>query len=165
MARLKYEKDFPLRGEDFARRGMTDKKIAKMLGISETTFYEYLKVYPEFLEAIKRGKAPVDVEVENALLKRARGYEYEETMVEYKPGKSGKVSKKSRPSLIRKTQKQVIPDVTAQIVWLTNRRPALWKHRKDVALTGHLNLKIITAVPRSNPISDKGNKNGKAKKD
>lgn len=137
---------------------MIDKDIAKSLGIHVDSLYTYQKRYTEFFEAIKRGKAPVDVEIENALLKRAKGYEYEETMVEYKPGKSGKVSKKARPSLVRKTQKQVIPDVTAQIVWLTNRRPALWKHKKDVALSGNLNIKVITAVPRPNPISDKEEK-------
>jgi len=170
MAKLKYDKDFPLRAEDFARRGMTDNQIAKALGIHRATFYEYLKIYSDFSDAIKRGKGPVDVEVENALLKRARGYEYEEVMVEYKPGKESKKGKKkdekALATLIRKTQKQVVPDVTAQIVWLTNRRPALWKHRKDVALTGNLNIKVITAVPRSIPLSDKKEgKNGKAKKD
>lgn len=163
MAKLKYDQDFPLRAEDFARRGMTDNQIAKALGIHRATFYEYLNIYPDFSDAIKRGKAPVDVEVENALLKRALGYEYEESMVEYKPGKESKKGKKkvddkAKPTLIRKTQKQVIPDVTAQIVWLTNRRPALWKHRKDVTLSGHMNIKVITAVPRSNPPSDKEDK-------
>ena len=163
MAKLKYDQDFPLRAEGFARRGMTDNQIAKALGIHRATFYEYLKTYPDFSDAIKRGKGPVDVEVENALLKRALGYEYEESMVEYKPGKESKKGKKgkekvddkAKPTLIRKTQKQVIPDVTAQIVWLTNRRPALWKHRKDVTLSGHMNIKVITAVPRSKQISDK----------
>ena len=62
----KYEDTFPLLAEGYAREGMIDKEIAAKLGVSEATFYEYQKKYPEFSEAIKRGKKPVDVEVENA---------------------------------------------------------------------------------------------------
>jgi len=156
--KTKYNDDFPLLAEDFARRGMIDVEIAKNLGIHVDSLYNYQKKYIEFFEAIKRGKAPVDIEVENALLKRARGYDYEEAMVEYKPGKGEKGEEKAMPTVIRKTKKQVIPDTIAQIFWLTNRRPKLWKHKKDVALTGNLNMKIITAVPRSNPTSNKKKK-------
>ena len=53
------------------------------MGISVETFYKYVKKYPDFSDSLKKGKAPVDVRVENALLKRAMGYEYEETIVEY----------------------------------------------------------------------------------
>lgn len=32
--------------------------------------------------------------------------------------------------------KEVVPDTTAQIFWLKNRRPDLWRDRKDVAVEG-----------------------------
>lgn len=35
--------------------------------------------------------------------------------------------------------KEVVPDTTAQIFWLKNRRPDLWRDRKDVALEGEIN--------------------------
>ena len=38
---------------------MIDAEIAAKLGISNGSFYEYQKRYPEFLDAIKRGKVPV----------------------------------------------------------------------------------------------------------
>ena len=41
----KYNDDFPLLAEDYARRGMIDKEIARLLGISETLFYEYKKKF------------------------------------------------------------------------------------------------------------------------
>lgn len=146
----KYNDDFPLLAEDYARRGMIDKEIARKLGISRKTFYVYVGEYRDFRDALKRGKAPVDVEVENALLKRAKGFEYEEVMVEYKPGvkKKGDEEEPGITKSIKKTKKLIVADVTAQIVWLTNRRPDLWKHRRDVALSGNLNIKVITAVPR-----------------
>ena len=69
MAKLKYDEDFPARAEDWARQGLRDEDIAKKLGISKDTFYEYKKMFPDFSDAIKRGKAPIDFEVENKLLK------------------------------------------------------------------------------------------------
>ena len=137
MAKCKYTDDFPLLAEGMARRGMTDEQIAEKLGISVETFYQYVKRYPEFSESLKRGKSPVDVEVENALLKRALGYDYEETTTEYssleKSGKNGDKANanKGEWKVVKKTKKFIPPDVTAQIFWLKNRRPDLWKDRTD----------------------------------
>lgn len=146
MAKCKYNDNFPLLAEDYARRGMIDKEIMKKLGIAKTAYYKYQNEHAEFKEAIKRGKAPVDVEVENALLKRSKGYEYEEDHVEYRPRKKGD---KSGPSLIKRIKKQVAPDVTAIIFWLKNRRPELWRDKHELEHLGNVNVTVITAVPRS----------------
>lgn len=159
MAKKKYTTDFPLLAEDFARRGMIDEEIWKKLGIGKTAYYRYQLNYENFRNAVKRGKAPVDVEVENSLLKRTRGYDYEETMIEYKPGKKKKEDEEpDTVKMIRKTRKQVAPDVTAQIFWLKNRRPHLWKDKHDVSLGGNLNVTVISAVPRPKPKPDKTDK-------
>ena len=42
-AKSKYDENFPALIEGFARRGMTDKAIAEALGISQDTFYRFLK--------------------------------------------------------------------------------------------------------------------------
>lgn len=57
--------------EGWARDGLTDEQIAKNIGISESTLYDWKKKYPDFSKALKRGKDVVDFEVENALLKSA----------------------------------------------------------------------------------------------
>jgi hypothetical protein len=152
MAKQKYEDTFPLRAEDYARRGMIDTQIAKMLGISHETYYQYQKKYPDFSDAIKRGKKPVDVEVENALLKRAKGFSFEEVHVEYKPGK--KTGDKPVVVHIKKIKKFVVPDTTACIFWCKNRRPKQWrdKHEFDI---GDVLIKVITAVPRPAKPKDK----------
>ena len=142
MAKKKYNDDFPLMAEDFARRGMIDEVIAKNLGIATCTFYVYLNKYKEFSDAIKRGKAPVDVEVENKLLKRARGFEYEEVMVEYKPGKDDDKVEKAKPTIIKKTKKMVIPDVAAIIFWLKNRRPDIWKEKHEHEVKATVNYEL-----------------------
>ena len=152
MAKEKYTDDFPLLAQDYARQGMIDKEIAAKLGISERTYYDYQEKYPQFLQAIKKGKAPVDVEIENVLLKRARGYEYEEVTVEYKSGKSeANKSNKSKLTLTRKIKKQVAPDTIALIFWLKNRRPELWRDRHDIDLSGDLNVTVKRIITDERP--------------
>ena len=75
------------------------------------------------LAALKKGKEVVDLQVENALLKRALGYEYEEVKEKYELG-----------DLTERTvtKKQVIPDTTAQIFWLKNRKPEKWRDKQEV---------------------------------
>lgn len=97
------------------------------MGICYETLRTWKSSFSAISEAIKRGKAPVDFEVESALLKRARGYEYEETTTEIFEMPDGSTRKH-----IKKTMRQVVPDVTAQIYWLNNRRPDRWRNRKAV---------------------------------
>lgn len=110
--------------EGWARDGLTDEQIANNLGIACSTLYEYKKKYPDFSEALKKGKEVVDFEVENALLKRALGYQYTEETEEVLPDGSTKT---------KTVIKHMAPDTTAQIFWLKNRRPDKWRDRKEVA--------------------------------
>ena len=59
--------------EGWARDGLTDEQIAGNMGIAYSTFREWCKSQPALSAALKRGKAPVDIQVENALLKKALG--------------------------------------------------------------------------------------------
>ena len=131
--------------EGWARDGLIDKQIAHNLNISEDTFYEYKKKYPEFVEALKKGKEVVDYEVENALLKRALGYKYEEktfeTKYDYKKEKFVEV-------MTKRVTKQVPPDTTAQIFWLKNRRPKQWRDKVDLENGNNIQrIQIINDLP------------------
>ena len=114
--------------ECWARDGLTDEQISNNLGISTTTFYEYKKNYPEFSESLKRGKEIVDYEVENALLKRALGYEFEEKTYETRWDEN---QGRFREVLTKKVRKEVVPDTTAQIYWLNNRKPEQWRNKRN----------------------------------
>jgi hypothetical protein len=75
VAKGKYEKwlkkENLLLLEGWARDGLTDEQIAKNIGITVSTFYEWKKKYSEISESLKKGKEVVDYEVENALLSSA----------------------------------------------------------------------------------------------
>ncbi len=124
MAKGKYQRwlepDGLLLLEGWARDGLTDEQIAGNVGITATTLYEWKNRFPEISEALKKGKEIVDIQVENALLKRALGYEYMEERAE--------ISEKDGRKVIQ-TVKQVIPDTAAQIFWLKNRRPDRWRDK------------------------------------
>lgn len=137
MAKKKYnEKTFPRRAEKYAREGLIDIQIAAKLGISETSYYNYQEQHLEFLESIKRGKSVIDNKVEAALLKRALGFEYDELKSEFlegenknKEGEDVKSSKTGTTKRVTKTTKQVVPDTTAAIFWLKNRRSKDWRDK------------------------------------
>ena len=120
------QEDNLIRIESWARMGLTNEQIAKNIGVNADTFYTWLKKYPEISESIKKGKAPIDFEVENALFKRAIGYEYEEieTIIEEIDGKQRK--------RIKKIKKLALPETSAMIFWLKNRKPKEWRKLNPV---------------------------------
>lgn len=124
MAKGKYAKWLEPEGllllEGWARDGLTDEQIAHNCGVNVATLYDWKKRFHEISEALKRGKEVVDLQVENALLKRALGYEYTERRIE--------VSKKDGKK-VTQTVKHVVPDTTAQIFWLKNRRADKWRDK------------------------------------
>jgi transposase-like protein len=115
--------------EGWARDGLTDDQIAQNIGIRRETLYDWKKKYPNFSNALKKGKEVVDRQVENALLKRALGYSYDEVTHERQYNKE-----KDEIELVpvKVVTKQVAPDTTAQIFWLKNRRPDKWRDRKEL---------------------------------
>lgn len=104
----------------WARKGLTDEQISHNMGIAYSTFKVWKGKFPAISDALKRNKQIVDFEVENALLKRALGYEYQEQRIE-KSEKDG--------TKIIQTIKHIPPDVTAQIYWLKNRMYDSWRDK------------------------------------
>ena len=108
----------------WARHGLTNNQIAKNIGISERAFAQWVSRFDSISATLKKGRAPVDIEVENALLKRALGYDFEEVVTEIEKLDGGKTREH-----IRKTKRHMPPDVAAMIFWLKNRRSDKWRDR------------------------------------
>ena len=75
MAKGKYQKwiepDGLLRLQGWARDGLTDEQIAKNMGVSVATLYNWKRDHLEILEALKESKEVADRNVENALYEAA----------------------------------------------------------------------------------------------
>jgi len=116
-----------------ARAGLIDAEIAEELKVSVATVHNWKNKHPEFIDALKRGKAIPDDKVELSLYQRALGYEYVETTREAKEGEL---------EVTKTVTKQQAPDVIAQIFWLKNRRPERWRDVQRVEHSGNVESSI-----------------------
>lgn len=144
MAKGKYQEWLTEEGllqlESWARDGLTDEQIASNMGITRKTLAEWKTKYSDICDTLKRGKAVVDIQVENALLKRALGYSYDEVtrerVLDYDQSTGQVVG--SHMEITKTVKKEVQGDTTAQIFWLKNRRPEQWRDKRDVSVEGEI---------------------------
>lgn len=149
MAKGKYqewlEPEGLLKIEGWARDGLIDRDIAEKMGVAYSTLREWRDKHPALSAALKKGKDVIDRQVENALLKRALGYEYEEVKEKFENG-----------ICVERTitKKEVVADTTAQIFWLKNRKPEEWRDKPEAEQsTG--GITIVNNIPR--PDNSKSN--------
>lgn len=149
MAKGKYaewlSEDGLLKLQGWARDGLTDEQIAQNMGINVSTLYVYKNKYAEIAEALKRGKEVVDREVENALLKRALGYSFQEVTE----------TETDKGTEVKTTYKQMAPDVTAIIFWLKNRKPKDYRDKQEIEVSTNGSFAEMLKAAR-----ERGEKNG-----
>ena len=129
----------PAIAENLSNEGCTQSEIAEKIGVHPATITDWKHKYPEFSEALKRGKQKPDDIVQKSLYTRAIGYEYTETKIV-----------KDETGCIIKTEtvtKQMAPDVGAQCMWLKNRRPEEWRDKQEIEHSGKDGgpIRIVTA--------------------
>jgi orotate phosphoribosyltransferase-like protein len=127
-----YKPEYVKRAFDLAKIGLTHDQMALAIGVGYRAFNKWLVTKPEFNEAVRMGKEIFDSGVELTLLQRAMGYDYDE--VKEVTG----VDSQGRPyHYTTKTTKKVLPDVTAQIFWLKNRKKERWAdvHKQETSLS------------------------------
>lgn len=156
--------------ERWARDGLTEVEMCKRLGVAVSSFNKYKNKSTELTEALKKGKAIADYEVEDSLFKRALGYRTEEKTYltremdaeEYSDyvaeevaiwnDKNPDATREQRWAFIAtipRTQrilekvivKDVVADTTAAIFWLKNRKPEEWRDKQDIEHSGGLDIK------------------------
>lgn len=127
-----------LRIKGWARDGLTDKDIAtRKIGIGERTFTDWKKKYKAISAALKEGRAPVDTEIEDSMVRSAKGFKVKE-----KKAFKVKTTKKKDGMEITEEHMEVVeverfvdPVVVAQIFWLKNRKPEYWKDKRETTDT------------------------------
>ena len=127
---------------EFIKAGGTVRKLAAALGIHHDTIYEWIKKYPEYADAVQRGKDDFNgASVEVALLKRAKGFRYKEHTMEspqivIRPGVNEDIVREilknpPKPVLTKTVTKLVPPETQAIQFFLKNRLPIRWPKNGD----------------------------------
>lgn len=111
----------------FALLGASDKRMAELFGVTESTFYLWKQQHPEFSEALTRGKDIADAEIAHSLYHRAKGYEHPEDDIKVVAVGNNMGSE----IVITPTVKRYPPDTGAAALWLANRQKAAWRQKVD----------------------------------
>lgn len=123
MARpTEYRQEYAEQARKLCLLGYTDKQLADFFEVNESTITRWKQKYPEFRTSIKKGKVVADAQVVDSLYNRALGMEVEEV----------EVRGDGDDEIKRVTKKYIPPDTTAQIFWLKNRQPELWRDKPTV---------------------------------
>jgi hypothetical protein len=137
-----------------AELGLDEEEISFSLGLKKREFGK-MKEKKEISSALSKGLESCARKVEQALYRRAVGFEYEETVTSEKPEKISRRTEKSEPESDKNTEgnlsksssrlahKTVIPDVTACIFWLKNRMPDKWRDPKDIESKGKKSIQDL----------------------
>lgn len=135
MAKGKYARWLTAEGlgcvEAWARDGLSDEQLAKQMGCSTSTLYEWFKKHPEISEAATRGRSGAREQIENALMKKALGY----TADVLEPVKvrrrywnvTTQHMEETEDVVMAVKQVHIPPDPRAAQFWLTNRNRDRWE--------------------------------------
>jgi len=99
------------------RSGLTEEEVCKELKISKSSLYRWKAKYPEVAAGMRESRDYVDSQVEDSLLKRAMGYDVEETRI-----LGTRTDKGVTVERFEKTKRHIMPDVGAGAFWLKCRR-------------------------------------------
>lgn len=124
------------------REGVPIEEIAlNYMGIGTTTMRRWIIESEDLAKALGISKDVTNGKVEQALLKRALGYDYDEITEELVEGQL---------RVTKKTRKHVSPDVKACLSWLFSRRPDRWRAQQapldDNAEDMQTAKKILVAI-------------------
>ncbi|MGR3742127.1 helix-turn-helix domain-containing protein [Companilactobacillus sp. DQM5] len=161
MAQSKYQEWVSDKGlsmiAGWARTGLTDEQIANNMGISRSTLNEWKKKYSDISDTLKENKQKADIEVENALYKKALGMttksktykmvkvdddvlrvRRERFLNQYKLNHPKATKKELAMKSIEEVptyeripivenETELAPDTSAIIFWLKNRMPEVYR--------------------------------------
>ena len=117
----KYREEFPAQAARLCMLGATDKELADFFEVTLSTISEWKVVHQEFSDALKEGKQLADAKVAESLFKRATGYTH----------KAVKIMAVGGAVVREEYDEHYPPDATSMIFWLKNRRPDLWRDKRE----------------------------------
>ena len=137
----KYNRDFhPKQVLKYALLGLTDKQIAGVFEISESTLNLWKNEYPEFSESIRAGKTDADANVASTLYKRSLGHTQKKQFA-FKVKAYDEKDRLIEKVEIVEVEEYYPPSDSAINLWLTNRQRGNWGNKSEVEHSGELKEK------------------------
>ncbi len=131
----------------YARDGMTDKDIAKKMGINISTFYDWFNKFSTFSEAIKSGRASVLAQVEdNFYEEKLKGKMIKEKTVEKTIYRDADGNIKGSSEHVREIERFIPADTTAMLFFLKCRLPQKYNDRLNVTVDDKRNGKLADLI-------------------
>lgn len=128
---------------NLARLGLSNVELADAFGVVEQTIYNWIEDYPQFREALNKGKLEADAKITEALFKRATGYSHPEVKILTQKVKefdeNGNILREYTKPLLVDTIKHYPPDTGAAIFWLHNKtrnREMAWSNKNYMEIHG-----------------------------
>lgn len=154
MAKGKYqqwlEPEGLMRVTNWAANGCTNEEIAHNMGVARSTLAVWVERHLDISDAIKAGRMMACEAIENALFKRAVGYEVQETDVveeftgELRDGKPANGAVKRRETT---RTRHLPPDVAAVIFYLKNRAPERYSDRRVIEQAAAVPTVVLGVEP------------------
>ena len=119
-----YQPEFVEQAEKLAKLGATDMEIADFFEVDVRTINRWKITHPEFCQSLKEGKDEADAKVIRSLFQRATGFEHDSVKIFCQEGQV----------IEAPFREFVVPDTTACIFWLKNRRSKEWRDKTEVDL-------------------------------
>ena len=117
-----YRKEYAEQAYKLCLLGATNDELADFFDVATSTIHYWRNNFPQFSDAIKRGKEKADAEVAQSLYRRALGYSHEEE----------KVFNNNGEIVTHITNKHYPPDTAAAFIWLKNRQPNKWRDKHEI---------------------------------
>ena len=130
----------PMLARALARQGMIEDEIAVALNIGRATISRWKLKHPEFRDAMRQGKDPINREVEGELLTNCRTRQVVKTIEETRPDPN---DPKKTIKIKRIESHEEAGKVTAQKFFLINREPRNWRNQQDVYINDDRDLETI----------------------
>ena len=138
MAPSSYKADYAEQAAKLCELGATDEDLADFFHVAIRTIGNWKTSHPDFLDALKSGKEMADARVERSLYQRAVGYTYDTEKIF-----------QNRGEVVRaETRTHMPPDVSAQIFWLKNRKPADWRDKQEIEVLDGISERLGRAKAR-----------------
>lgn len=123
-----YSPEYAEQARKLCLLGATDIQVADFFDVDVRTVHRWKNSHPEFCHSLKAGKEEADAQVERSLFQRAMGFEHDAVKIFMPAGAESPVHAKYREF--------VIPDTTACIFWLKNRKSEQWRDKSEVEIPG-----------------------------